>query len=360
MERKADIMIVDDTPENLKLLSLLLREQGHRVRALPSGKMALAAMRKQRPEILLLDITMPEMDGYAVCEAMREEGLLADVAVIFVSALAETFDKVKAFRCGGVDYVTKPYQAEELQARLETHLSLKRLREEVQRHNQDLQQQVKAQLDELHHAQMATILAMVKLAEARDDDTGKHVERIRTFSAMLAAEVQRRGGGREIDDAFVENIYNASPLHDVGKIAIRDAILLKPGRLTPEEFEEMKLHTVYGAQTLRQVRQEYPHNAFLNMGIDIAQAHHERWDGSGYPNGLRGDAIPLAARMVAVADVYDALCSKRVYKEAYPHETSLDMLRQGAGSHFEPQLIEAFLAIEAEVLARSRELREGE
>ena len=240
MERKADIMIVDDTPENLKLLSLLLREQGHRVRALPSGKMALAAMRNQRPEILLLDITMPEMDGYAVCEAMRAEGLLADVAVIFVSALAETFDKVKAFQCGGVDYVTKPYQAEELQARLETHLSLKRLREEVQRHNRDLQQQVKAQLDELHHAQMATILAMVKLAEARDDDTGKHVERIRTFSAMLAAEVQRRGGYREVDDAFVENIYNASPLHDVGKIAIRDAILLKPGRLTPEEFEEMK------------------------------------------------------------------------------------------------------------------------
>ncbi len=360
MERKADIMIVDDTPENLKLLSLLLREQGHRVRALPSGKMALAAMRNQRPEILLLDITMPEMDGYAVCEAMRAEGLLADVAVIFVSALAETFDKVKAFQCGGVDYVTKPYQAEELQARLETHLSLKRLREEVQRHNRDLQQQVKAQLDELHHAQMATILAMVKLAEARDDDTGKHVERIRTFSAMLAAEVQRRGGYREVDDAFVENIYNASPLHDVGKIAIRDAILLKPGRLTPEEFEEMKLHTVCGAQTLRQVRQEYPHNAFLNMGIDIAQAHHERWDGSGYPNGLRGDAIPIAARMVAVADVYDALCSKRVYKEAYSHETSLDMLRQGAGAHFEPQLIEAFLAIEAEVLARSRELREGE
>ena len=281
MERKADIMIVDDTPENLKLLSLLLREQGHRVRALPSGKMALAAMRNQRPEVLLLDINMPEMDGYAVCETMRDEGILQDVAVIFVSALSETFDKVKAFQCGGVDYVTKPYQAEELQARLETHLTLKRLREEV----------------------------------------------------------QRRGLHSEVDDSFVENIYNASPLHDVGKIAIRDAILLKPGRLTPEEFEEMKLHTVYGAQTLRQVRQEYPHNAFLNMGIDIAQAHHERWDGSGYPNGLKGEEIPLAARIFAIVDVWDALTSDRPYRAAWSREETFEHISRGAGSHFDPQLI---------------------
>lgn len=348
----ATIMIVDDTPANLKLLDSTLRERGYRVSAFPRGDLALRAAAESPPDLILLDINMPEMDGFEVCERLKFDGALKEVPVIFISALTETMDKVKAFGLGGVDYVTKPFQFEEVCARVETHLELRRTRLELQKHVNHLDSLVKEQVQEISDSQMSTIFALAKLAESRDDDTGKHIERTQTFCRVLAmklAENPRYAG--EIDDVYVENIFCAAPLHDIGKVGIPDSVLLKPGKLTPVEFDLMKSHSLIGARTLCAVREQYPRNAFLEMGIAIARSHHEKWDGSGYPDGLKGEDIPLSARIMAVADVYDALRSKRVYKDAFSHEKARDILMEGSGQHFDPASIEAFKNVEVEFAA---------
>jgi putative two-component system response regulator len=289
------------------------------------------------------------MNGFEVCERLKADEVLKDIPVLFISALSETADKVKAFSVGAVDYVTKPFQFEEVHARVETHLRLRRLQVELERHNLHLEELVTEKVREISDSQLATIHAVSKLAESRDDDTGHHIERTQTFSKVLAETLRKnpRYAG-SINDTFVENIYHASPLHDIGKVGIFDNILLKPGKLTAEEFEIMKTHAMIGANTLQSVRNKYPKNAFINMGIDIARSHHEKWDGSGYPGGLTGEDIPLSARIMAVSDVYDALRSKRPYKPAFTHEKSCEIIMEGAGRHFDPAVIEAFTAVEAE------------
>jgi putative two-component system response regulator len=223
------------------------------------------------------------------------------------------------------------------------------LQQNLRRHNENLQQLVQDQVKEIADAQLSTIIAIVKLAEARDDDTGQHIERTRTFCKMTAEYLLENDiYVDEIDSSFIESIHTACPLHDIGKIAIPDSILLKPAKLTPEEFEIMKTHTTQGAQNLRMVQKKYPHNEFINMGICIAQSHHEKWNGSGYPHGLKGQDIPLAARIMALADVYDALRSKRVYKDAFSHEKSKEIITAGKGTHFDPNIIDTFLALESE------------
>jgi putative two-component system response regulator len=352
----ASIMIVDDTPANLKLLEGMLREQGYSTRPCPRGRLALRAAESEPPDLILLDINMPEMNGYEVCEQLKANEKLADIPVIFISALNETMDKIKAFAVGGVDYVTKPFQFEEVQARVETHLELRRNRLELKRHNHNLEELVQEQVEQilrgkesLSDAQLATILAMSKIAEARDDDTGKHIERTQSYCRALAVKLRDQDGLQAvINDDFIDNLFHASPLHDIGKVAIPDAILCKPGKLTDEEFEIMKTHAAMGAETLRSVSAKYPNNAFINMGIEIAQSHHEKWSGAGYPDGLAGGDIPLSARIMAIADVYDALRSVRCYKEAFSHEKSRDIIVSDSGMHFDPTGVEAFLAIEDE------------
>jgi len=308
----ADILVIDDTPANLTLLAGMLKEQGYKARLVPNGKLALQAAADDPPDLILLDIMMPEMDGYEVCRRLKEDEKLKKIPVIFISALNEPMDKVKAFSVGGLDYVAKPFHFEEVQARVDTHLKLNRLQIELERHNHHLEELVQAQVKEISDSQMATIFALAKLAESRDDDTGKHLERVQVFCRTLAIRLSEvHPYNLEIDAAFIENIYCASPLHDIGKVAIQDSILLKPGKLTPEEFEIMKTHAILGAQTLEAVRTKYPKNAFIDMGIAIAACHHEKWDGSGYPKGMAGADIPVCARIMAVADVYDALRSKR-------------------------------------------------
>jgi putative two-component system response regulator len=335
----ADILVVDDVAANLTLLTGLLKEKGHRVRPVPSGKLALKAVERQPPDLILLDITMPEMDGYDVCRTLKQDVRFRDIPVIFISALTETFDKVKAFGLGGVDYVTKPFQFEEVEARVATHLTLRR----YQIH---LEQLVAEKITEISASQMATIFALSKLAESRDQETGKHLERVQIYCRMLAERLGREAPyNRRIAAAFVENIFSASPLHDIGKVAIPDRVLLKSGQLLPEEFEAMKRHTVLGASTMEAVRDVYPRNAFIGMGIAIARSHHERWDGSGYPDGLEGEKIPLAARIMAVADVYDALRSKRCYKEAFSHQDCCRIIQRGSGTQFDPAVVTAFLSL---------------
>ena len=293
--------------------------------------------------MILLDINMPQMNGFEVCERLKNNVALRDIPVIFISALNETMDKVKAFGAGGVDYVTKPFQFEEVQARVQTHLHLRRLQLEQEDHNRNLERLVEEKVKEISDSQMATIFALAKLAESRDDDTGKHIERVQTFCKVIAQRAAEKiNYADEINEVFIENIYRASPLHDIGKVGITDSILLKPGKLTPEEFEIMKTHTTLGAKTLQFVYEKYPNNAFIKMGIAVAISHHEKWDGSGYPNGLAGNDIPLPGRIMAVADVYDALRSERCYKEAFSHEKSYDILIKGKGQHFDPGLVDVF------------------
>jgi putative two-component system response regulator len=286
---------------------------------------------------------MPEMNGYEVCRQLKADQRFCDIPVIFISAMTETLDKVTAFSSGGVDYITKPFQFEEVEARVKTHLKLRR-------YQVSLEDLVKEKVKEISDSQMSAIFALSKLAESRDAITGKHLERVQIFCRILAKRLSLESPYKTMMSAeFLRDISNASPLHDIGKVAIADSILLKPGELTPSEFEVMKTHATIGAHTLGEVKELYPGNSFINMGIFIARSHHERWDGSGYPDGLAGDAIPLPARIMAVADVYDALRSRRCYKEPMNRLQSREIIIHGSGSQFDPILVDGFCGVEAEL-----------
>lgn len=340
------IMIVDDMPQNLKLLTNMLESRGYQVFAFANGELALKAIAKNPPDLILLDIKMPELDGYQVCTQLKADKKLAKIPVIFISALAETDDKIKAFQVGGVDYITKPFQFEEINARVQTHLKISELQSKLETHNKHLQELVSAKVKEISESQMAIIFAMAKLVDYRDNDTGNHLERAQEFCRILAIELKNSSPyTKSIDEKFINNIYYSSPLHDIGKVAIPDNILLKPDKLTFEEFEIMKTHATIGAQYLEEVLKKYPQNDFVRMGVEIARSSHERWDGKGYPQGLSGEAIPLSARIMAVADVYDAIRSKRSYKKPVDHPTAFSIIISESGSHFDPIVIDAFVRL---------------
>lgn len=351
------VMIVDDAPENLLLLADLLEQQGCEVSTHTSGAGALKAAKLNPPDLILLDITMPEMDGYQVCQALKAHPRLHNIPVIFLSALDQLDDKVKAFDAGGVDYITKPFQFEDVQARISIHLRLHRLQQQLEQQNRELRSQVTHQVAQLSQAQYAMIFALSKLVEARDGGSGPHVERLQRYARLLA-ECLRLGSPyfHQIDSQFVELIGHAAPLHDIGTIGIPDQILNKPGKLDADERTLMQTHVAIGEQTLREIAARHPENAFITMAIDIAGAHHERWDGSGYPRGLAGESIPLAARIMALVDVYDALRSERCYKPALDHAATCAQIRAESGRQFDPVVVAAFLDLEsqfAELYARS-------
>ena len=274
---------------------------------------------------------MPEMSGFEVCHSLKADAKLKDIPVIFISALNEVLDKVKAFSIGGVDYITKPFQFDEVQTRVK----------------------------KISDTQMAMIFALVKLAESRDDDSGMHLERVQAFCKKLAEGLPQRSRlCRQVDAKFVENIFYASPLHDIGKVAIPDRIVLKPGKLTPEEFDVMKTHAAQGAEKLEAVQRKFPGNAQLDMGIAIAKFHHEKWNGQGYPQGLAGEAIPLAARIMAVVDVYETLRAKRCYKAAFSREESVDIIVSSGGTHFDPEIVKVFIELKKDFRAIRDEMKD--
>ncbi|HPI94283.1 MAG TPA: response regulator [Deltaproteobacteria bacterium] len=349
--KPATVMIVDDSRTSLHLLKQMLLKQDFIVKAFPRPEPALMWALENPPDLILLDIVMPGMDGFELCRLLKAEEKLKDVPVIFISSKSEIKSKVMAFGIGGVDYITRPFELEEVRTRVSTHLRIRRMQLGLMDQNRELERLVAEKVKEISDSRMATILALAKLAESRDDDTGKHLERVQGLCTLLAERLSTMPGCQaEIDREFIENIFYASPLHDIGKVGIPDRILLKPGRLDPDEFEVMKRHTVIGAETLEAVRERYRGNAFIEMGISIARSHHEWWDGSGYPDGLRGDAIPLCARIMAVADVYDALRSERSYKHALPHDRALEIIRAERGTHFCPCVVDAFLSLEADIV----------
>ena len=336
-------MVVDDNPTNLKLLEDMLLEHEYEVRSLPNGRLALEAAEQEPPDLILLDINMPEMNGYEVCERLKANVRLSGIPVIFLSALNETEDKVKGFRSGGVDYISKPFQFEEVKARVSAQVGLRLLQQRFETDNYRLQELVQVQVKQIADAHMATIFAIARLAEARDGETGRHLERIQVLCRLLGAGLSEHPRYKTtVNAAWIRNIFHASPLHDIGKVAIPDRILLKPGPFTLEERAIMETHAALGAQTLSAVRDRYPDNEFIEMGIEVTRWHHERWDGDGYPDGLAGEEIPLSARILAVADCYDGIRSRRRYKPAIPHEETCEMILRERGEHFDPVVTAVF------------------
>jgi putative two-component system response regulator len=345
---RATLLVVDDTPQNLRLMSSLLGGE-YRVLVANGGERALElAAGDARPDLILLDVMMPQVDGYEVCRLLKENPLTRDIPVIFLTARNEAEDEQIGFDVGAVDYITKPISPPIMLSRVHAQLMLKRARDLLADQNQYLEAEVRRRMRELAAVQDATIMALASLAETRDNETGNHIRRTQHYVRALALAVRGHPRFRDAlrDDAAIELLYKSAPLHDIGKVGIPDHILLKPGELTPAEFAVMRTHTLLGRDAIMVAEHaiETP-QSFLRYAREIALSHHEKWNGSGYPEQLAGDAIPLSARLMAVADVYDALISRRVYKPPFPHEMALAIMREGRGSHFDPDLLDAFLGM---------------
>jgi putative two-component system response regulator len=344
---KPVVLIVDDTPENLTIMNGLLKD-AHRTKVANSGERALKlAVAEPRPDLVLLDIMMPGMDGYEVCRRLKADAATRDVPVIFLTAKTQVEDESRGFEVGCVDYITKPISPPIVLARVRTHLALKAAADFLRDKNEYLAAEVARRIKQISIVQDVTILAMASLAETRDNETGNHIRRTQHYVRALALELRKLPKfAASLDDATVELLFKSAPLHDIGKVGIPDAILLKPGKLTPEEFEVMKTHTTLGRDAIvaAETLLDEP-VSFLEYAREIAYFHQEKWDGSGYPAGLAGERIPLSARLMAVADVYDALISRRVYKPPFAHDKAVEIIREGRGKHFDPEVVDAFLAI---------------
>ena len=347
--RGSSVLIVDDAAEDLRHLAAVLKRGGLVPRPVLSGRLAIEAAVIDPPDLVLLDIRIPEMSGLDICRWFKRDERLRGIPIIFISGLQGADDKVEAFRAGGIDYVSKPFQEQEVLIRVKTHLGLRQLQARLASNNAQLEQQVAEQVKTISASQMATIFALAKLAESRDKGTGRHIERVRIFGKMLAEQMREmRLHVARLTTSFIDDLYETAALHDIGKVGIPDSVLLKPEKLTVEEFAEMKKHCELGADTLLVVLRRYPDNQFLRMGVDVARSHHERWDGSGYPDGLWGAAIPLAARIVGLADFYDALTSNRCYRPALSHADACHMIQEASGTHFEPDVVTAFSALDSQ------------
>jgi putative two-component system response regulator len=316
------VLIVDDSPIALALLKQALAKGGHQVDAVESGEEALEWVRKGVHRLIISDWDMPGLDGLALCRKVREISTHYVYFILLTSHRGSDYI-VTGLSAGADDFIVKPFNPEELLLRVHTGERI------VSLESRDM-----------------VVFAMAQLAESRDRETGKHLERVRKYAQLLARRLMSvpRFAGR-LDDRFVQLIYETSPLHDIGKVGIPDAILLKPGRLTSEEFAIMRTHTTLGAQMLDAALEKFPDAEFLRFARDIVACHHERFDGSGYPNGLAGEQIPLCARIVAVADVYDACTSNRVYRAAMTHEETAQIISDGSGTHFDPAIVAVFLEL---------------
>lgn len=345
---KPTVLVVDDTPDNLILISNLLGGD-YRVKLANSAARGLAIARSDDPpDLILLDIMMPEMDGYQACLELKRDPQTAYLPVIFLTAKSEMQDEQRGLALGAADYITKPINPPILLARVATHLQVKQAADVLRDRNLWLEEEVQRRTREITAIQDVTILAMASLAETRDSDTGNHIRRTQHYIRALARHVRDwpRFSG-QLSDATIDMLFKSAPLHDIGKVGIPDRILLKPGKLTADEFTIMQTHTTLGYEAINHAEQALGTEVgFLEMAKQIALSHQEKWDGSGYPQGLAGEQIPLAARLMAVADVYDALICRRVYKAPMAHAQAVSIILQGRGSHFDPDLVDGFMAIE--------------
>ncbi len=339
---RSRVLIVDDAPENIRILGELLKEK-YTVMFARNGEDALRIANKNpHPDIILLDVIMPGMDGYEVCQELKSNQDTQDIPVLFITAQNDEQEESRGLSIGAVDYVSKPFRSTLVTTRVDNQLELKK-------HRDQLDDLVKERTRELSLTQEATIEAMASLAEWRDPETGLHIKRTQKFVLLLAEYMAKNEKyATALDAKTIELLYLSAPLHDVGKVSIPDAILQKPGRLTEEEFEYMKQHTTRGRDALSSADSKLGSDSFLRIARTIAYSHHERWDGKGYPQGLAENKIPLPAQLMSVADVYDALTSKRVYKPSMPHEKARDLIVEGRGTQFAPDVVDAFLELEEE------------
>ena len=347
---KPTLLAVDDTADNLTLLNALLSGP-YKVKLANSGEKALKiAAASPAPDLILLDIMMPGMDGYEVCRQLKQQPATRDIPVIFLTARTDVESERAGLEAGAVDYVTKPFNPPVLLARVRTHLALKAHTDFLRDKSAFLEAEVDKRTREIQAIQDVTIHTLASLAETRDSETGNHIRRTQFYVQALARRLQAHPRfAALLTPRYIDMLFKSAPLHDIGKVGIPDAILLKPGRLTPDEFEIMKTHTTLGRQAIEHAEQLLGMKVdFLSMSKDIAQSHQEKWDGSGYPQGLAGEAIPVSARLMAVADVYDALISQRIYKAGMPHEEAAAIIAEGRDAHFDPDVVDAFLAIQDE------------
>ena len=342
------VLIVDDTGSNVDLLVGML-DDIYDIRVAMDRPGALEAVADEKPDMILLDVMMPGMDGYEVCRRLKENPETRGIPVIFLTAMTGENEEARGLSLGAVDYIAKPFSPELVKSRVNNQIELKRYRDRLE----DL---VRDRTSELAATQEVAIYCLASLTETRDPETGGHILRTQRYVRRLAERLSGRPSyGGVLDGATVDLLYKSAPLHDIGKVGVPDAILRKPGKLTPEEFEEMKKHTVYGMQALRVAEKRLGTNSFLRLAAEIAYSHHEKWDGSGYPRGLRGADIPVSGRIMALADVYDALVSRRVYKEPFTHEHALSLVAEGRGTSFDPEMAGCFLDMGDDIRAIARE-----
>ncbi|MFA7243008.1 MAG: two-component system response regulator [Sulfuricellaceae bacterium] len=347
------VLVVDDTPLNLSSISGLLKDH-YRIKVANSGERGLKiANSDTQPDLILLDVIMPEMDGYEVCRQLKANPQTAGIPVVFLTGKTAVADEEKGLQLGAVDYIAKPVSPPILMARVKTHLALKASADFLINQNQFLEKEVAKRTREVLAIQDVTIMALASLAETRDNDTGNHLRRTQYYLKSLAERLKTHPRFCDfLTDGTIEMLFKSAPLHDIGKVGIPDHILLKPGRLTEEEFNVMKSHSRLGYEALENAEHELGMPVpFLRFAKEIACFHHEKWDGSGYPDGLAGDAIPLSARLMALADVYDALISKRVYKDGMSHDRAAGVLLEGRGTHFDPDVVDAFMAAQEDFKA---------
>jgi putative two-component system response regulator len=343
------ILVVEDAPDTLAPIVACLHRAQFRTRTARSGKHALELLCcRPLPDLILLDIGLSDMDAYEVCSQIMTNQVSASVPVIFLAAA--NGDEQLGFDAGAVDYITKPISPPLVVTRIRNHLTLKAASDFLRDRNSFLEEEVQHRSRELGLIQDATIVAMASLAETRDNETGNHIRRTQMYLRILARHLQNHPRfGSELSDENIELMYKSAPLHDIGKVGIPDRILLKPGKLTAAEFEIMKTHTTLGRDAISTAETLFGMSAsFLRYAKEITYSHQEKWDGSGYPQGIQGEDIPLSARLMAVADVYDALICQRIYKPAHSHEDSVCILRAGRGSHFDPEILDAFLDLHEE------------
>lgn len=345
-EEKAKILVVDDDDGNLRLIEAMLCLLGYQVIMAHDREEALEKVRGASPHLILLDTLMPKLDGFEVTRQLKENEATRTIPVVMMTALGDVEDRVKALEAGVDDFLTKPLDEAELRARVNSLLKVKAYNDHMHNYQKELDDEVAKRtqglakaLEKLKTASLDTVYRLARAAEYKDEDTGAHVERMSHYSSAIARSMG-------LDDEFVENILWAAPMHDIGKIGIPDRVLQKPGKLDADEWVIMRSHTTIGAEILKDASAD-----FIKLAAEIAISHHEKWNGSGYPQGIKGSDIPLAGRIVALSDVFDALTSERPYKAPFPLEKAIDIIKEGQGSHFDPEVVNAFFSIQDEIKA---------
>ncbi|MCK9387390.1 MAG: two-component system response regulator [Sulfuritalea sp.] len=360
------LLIVDDVPTNLSMLGNLLRVAGYQVKAANSGRTALRyAAQEPQPALILLDVMMPDMDGYQTLAALRKDPATHDIPVIFLTALDNAKDEERGFQCGAVDYITKPIKPDVVLARVRSQLLARMAQNWLRDQNAALEAALEAEvarrMEETELIQTVSIRALASLAETRDPETGNHILRTQSYVRLLATRLKDHPRfAATLDDAYIKRLAHSAPLHDIGKVGIPDSVLLKPGKLTADEWAIMKTHARLGSDAIASAERDIAKPVeFLALAKEVARWHHERWDGKGYPDGLMEEAIPLSARLMALADVFDALISKRVYKDAMPFGEAREVIAAERGRQFDPDITDIFLYGFGEFTAIAAHHRDG-